>query len=172
MIWTKWSTRTHIVIASAAILIFAAALATFFVIQKDKGDAGAVNQALTLAEEKTIAGDYAQALDALEQAKSQAKDAGQKIQLLNSLAAAAANAGKLSEALNYYEQKHQLDPASTAADGYLVGELYERLGETQKAIEQFERYLEHVKANPPEETGQAMIESIEIRIQQMKEGLQ
>jgi len=170
MILAKWSTKTRIIVgALVAAVILLAGIGLFFILRNDT-DENSVSTALTLADEKTMAGDYDQALAALKQAESQAKDAEQKIQLLNSLAAAAANAGQLSEALDYYNQKHQLDPASVDSDGYLVGELYERLGDTQKAVEQFELYLGYLKASPPEENGQASIEGMEIRIQQLKEG--
>jgi tetratricopeptide (TPR) repeat protein len=172
MILAKWSTKTRILVgALVAAIVLLAGSGLFFMLRND-ADENSVSTALTLADEKTMAGDYDQALAALKQAESQAKDTEQKIQLLNSLAAAAANAGQLSEALDYYNQKHQLDPASIDSDGYLVGELYERLSDTQKAVEQFELYLDYLKANPPEENGQASIESMEIRIQQLKEGQQ
>lgn len=172
MILSKWSTKTRILVGSlVAAVVLLAGVGLFFAL-RDDADNKVVTDALTVANEKTMAGDYDQALAGLKQAESQAKDTPQKVQLLTGLAAAAANAGQLSEALEYYDQKHQLDPTAAASDGYLVGELYERLGDTQKAIEQFESYLAYITANPTEETGEARIKSMTARIQQMKEGQQ
>lgn len=138
---------------------------------KDKTEESKLDKAIETAGQFTDTGNYDQALATLQQAQNDAKGAEQQLLMLSNLAAAAANAGKLQEALDYYAQKRQLDANTAAADGLLVGELYERLGENQKAIEQFEAYLGYITANPTEENAQARIDSVTVRIEQLKEGL-
>lgn len=171
MIWTKWSSKARAIVIAVIALVVLVGVGVFLKLREISSN-DSIDTALMSAEEKTNLGDYDQAFQTLKQAEAETKTTEQKLQLLSSLAAAAANAGKISEALGYYAQKHQLDPGSAPGDGYLVGELYERLGDTQNAIAGYELYLGHIKANPPEEIGQGMIDSLETRIQQLKEGQQ
>lgn len=166
----KWFTRNRLLAACAVIAVFLVAGLSLLYVARDDGEQDdVVDNALSFAEEQTDAGNYDQALDALRQSLEKAQSTEEKLRVLGSLAAAAANAGKLSEAIGYYEQKHQLDPSDAASDGLLVGELYERLGETELAIQQFETYVGYITSNPTSENAEARINSLKARIEQLKE---
>lgn len=165
---TAWFTKSRLIVLFVLIILLIA-VTLFFVLRGDKSEENTFDQALTSAGQLTESGDYDQALAALKQAQNDTQGIEQQLRMLSNLAAAAANAGQLVEALGYYAQKHQLDPSSTSADGLLVGELYERLAENQKAIENFEAYLNYITANPTEENAQARIDSVVARIEQLKE---
>lgn len=167
---TAWLTKPWLWIG-VGVLVVTVGVALVFLLRGNKTEEGTLNKALKSADQLTGVGNYDQALATLQQAQKDAQGTDQQLWLLSNLAAAAANAGKVSEALGYYAQKHQLNPGTTAADGMLVGELYERLGETQKAIEQYETYLGYITANPTEEDAQARTDSLTARITQLKEGL-
>jgi tetratricopeptide (TPR) repeat protein len=128
----------------------------------------ATDTAISQSEEATATGDYEAALETLKQAENQAGSKSEKIVLYSNLAAAATNAGKLDEALDYYAKKHALDAASQKADGYLVGVIYERKGDTAKALTAYKQYVEYLRDQPESETSAGAITSTEELIQQLE----
>ncbi len=171
MMLATWSTKKWLITTAVALLVLAAGLWLFFATQGGDEDISSPTQsALTTAHDLTDKGDYDQALQTLKDAEKEAKIDAEKILVLNDLAAAAANANQLEEALSYYHQKYRLDPDSANSDGYLVGELYERLGQTQQAIESFKGYLDYLKTQPTDEFSEARITSMTERIRTLEGG--
>lgn len=170
MTQTTWSTKKWLVTTLVVLLLLAAGLWLFFATQDGDEDSGNIQSSLSTANDLTDKGDYDQALKTLKDAEKDAKTDADKILILNDLAAAAANAGRLEEALSYYQQKHQLDPDSAASDGYLVGELHERLGQNPQALESFQAYLEYLKAQSTDEFSEARIASMTERIRALEGG--
>ena len=166
MILVKWLAKQRLILVCVVVLLaLGIGLWVFFAKNREGQDSAAVETALTSAEEQTTSGNYEQALQTLKDAEQNAKTNKEKIRVLNDLAAAAANAGQLEAALTYYDQKHKLDPASKKSDGYLVGELYERLDQQQKAVDAFQEYLDYLKSLPSDEFVEAKIASVTDRIQ-------
>lgn len=170
MVLATWSTKKRVVIVLIILLVLGAGLWLFFATQGNNEDSGNPTQnALDTADIMTDEGNYDQALQTLKDAEKSATTNDEKIRVLNDLAAAAANAGQIEDALSYYQQKHQLDPDSSQSDGYLVGELYERLGQTQQAIESYKVYLAYLKGLLTDEFSEARIASMTARIQALEE---
>jgi predicted negative regulator of RcsB-dependent stress response len=118
---------------------------------------GAIKQAQQAAEK----GDYAHAYKNLKSAAGQAKTNDQKVALYTELAAAAANAGKPREAINYLNLKHQLDTASKGADAYMLGSLYEQTGDKTAAANSYQAALDYYRSQPKNSTTDATIESLQ-----------
>ncbi|HUC89578.1 MAG TPA: hypothetical protein VMR45_02150 [Patescibacteria group bacterium] len=105
-----------------------------------------VQSALNNYSDAFSKGDYTGALAALQSATSQSMSNAQKVSLYDSMASAAASSGKLQDALNYYGQKHKLDSSTTKKDAYQMALLYQRLGNKQKAIEQYKIAIAYYKS--------------------------
>lgn len=114
------------------------------------------------------AGRYQQELEELRRVANDVTG-DDKVKLYSDLAAAASSAGEVSEAIAYYQTKHTLDPASKAADGYLLGTLYERNQEIDKALEQYQLFLTYLEAQPADEYREAQITSLKSSLSQLKE---
>lgn len=173
MEFAQWATRKRLVVL-AAIVVAVCAVVIAVILLTAKGDdkPSPAEDAIAAADAATTAGDYDKALDALKQAEAQAATNEEKIAVLSGLAAAAANAGQLEAALNYYAEKHKLDSGSVPADSFLVGELYERLGNTEQAVASYQRYVEYLQTRPADAEGgrDAEIAGMEERIRELEGG--
>jgi len=164
----QWSLKRRLVAVVVLAIAVGLSVWAWLAFRGDREPANTgLEQSLSASTEQTQKGQYDQALQTLKDAQQQATTTEEKVAILNNLGAAAANAGQLQEALDYYDQKHRLDPSTAANDGYLVGELYERLGKVQEAVAQFGAYIEYLQNNPDEDT-QAQINSLTARLQQLK----
>lgn len=165
----QWTSKERIVFLLVAITLVLASAVIFMLVRGDTKKS-TTNDAMTAADKATNEGDYDEAFETLKNAEDEAVTNEEKIRLYNDLAAAAANAGKLQDALEYYAKKHALDPDSKKADGYLVGEIYERTDNPQKAIEYYKLFIEYAETLSQEELSGAQVESINARIKDL-EGL-
>jgi tetratricopeptide (TPR) repeat protein len=163
----QWTSRKRTVMLLTALLVVLAA-AFVFMLMRPETKKTSTDDAINKANSATEDGNYDAALEALKKVESTATNTEEKVRLYNELAAAAANASKLQDALEYYTKKHALDPDTRAVDGYLVGELYERVDNPQKAIEYYKLYVEHLETSPQEEFGGDQVESINERIRQLE----
>jgi tetratricopeptide (TPR) repeat protein len=92
----------------------------------------------------------------------------QKVMVYNQLAVASASDGKLQDALHYYDLKHRLDSGSARKDSRVMGQLYERLGDKQKAIEQYTIQLSYEKGLPNAAQLQTDIATLQGQINALK----
>lgn len=134
----------------------------------------AIDSAQQIMDSSIESGEYTKSYEQLKAMENKVTGKQQKILLYSYLAAAAANVGKMGEALHYYELKHSLDPASQATDGYLVGVLYERKGEPDKALAAYKQNLTYLQSQPKDAEGQvsARIESLQQAIADLEASLQ
>lgn len=170
MSFAQWATRKRLSILAIIVVAVIIAVALLIVVLRDDKPASSADDAIKKADAATAEGDYEVAFNMLKQAQAKATTNDEKIKVLNDLAAAAANAGQVDAATDYYAQKHLIDPNTLPADSLLVGELYERQEKTQKAIEYYQKYLEYLRGQSDNEFRDAEIASIAERIRQLGEG--
>lgn len=167
----KVARKRLVVLAAIVVAVCLVAVIILFAFRKDD-KTSPTEEAITAADAATNAGDYDKAFDTLKQAEALAATNEEKIAILSDLAAAAANAGQLEVALDYYAEKHKLDSESVAADGFLTGELYERLGNSEQAIQSYQQYVEYLQGYPADAEGSrdAEIAGMEERIRELEGG--
>lgn len=170
MSFAQWATRKRLSILAIIAVAMAIAVVVLVVVLRDDKPANSTDDAIKNADAATAEGDYEVAFNMLKQTQAKATTNDEKIKVLNDLAAAAANAGQVDAAIDYYAQKHLIDPNTLPADGLLVGELYERQEKTQKAIEYYQKYLEYLQGQSANEFHDAEIASVTERIRQLEEG--
>jgi len=161
----QWTVKQRVLFIGILVVV---GVVLLIVLTRDNNRTNPTDDALTTAEKATNEGDYDQAFETLKAAEGQATTNEEKIRLYNDLAASAANAGRLQDALEYYAKKHQLDADSRKADGYLLGELYERTDDLQKAIESYKLFVDYAETIPQEEFGSAQVESLKERIKELE----
>ncbi len=140
-IFTK---RNFMILAAVVVAGLVIGLVVYFV-NRPKNNT-TVQSALNSSSDAFSKGDYTGALAALQGATSQNMTKTQKAELYDSMAATAASAGKVEDALHYYDLKHQIDSGSAKADAYSMALLYERLDNKQKAIEQYKIAIAYYKS--------------------------
>ncbi|HEU4985158.1 MAG TPA: hypothetical protein VFT58_05910, partial [Nitrososphaera sp.] len=96
----------------------------------------AIDKAINQAQASTEEGDYADAYNKLKATENLTATKEQKVELFSSLAAAAANAGKPQEAIDYLLRKHQLDSSQAGSDAYMLASLYMQADDPVKAVAQ------------------------------------
>jgi tetratricopeptide (TPR) repeat protein len=168
--WWRWFTRRVVLIPLFAI-IFVGVGTWVFLQMRDSTDKKetAVDSAIKAADSAFQTGDYNKSLNELKGAVDEAESKEDKVAIYNQLSAAAANAGKIQDAVNYMNQKHELDPSLKGQDAFVLGSYYEALGDNAKAIEQYKLSLEYEKSLPDTSRGQANIRSLEVRISSLEE---
>lgn len=115
-------------------------------------------------------GDYNKALSELQGAPEQAGSKKEKADIYGEMAAAAASAGQVPQAIGYYNKKHEADPGSAKQDAYLLGALYERQGDKAKAIAQYTIAVNYMKTLPKTIGGSMDLQSLEGRLNELKAG--
>lgn len=163
--------KSHMMVVVGVLAVLAIAVAIILVTSKeDKQQKAQVETKLSKSSQAFEKGNYDQALKELEGAADQATNDKQKAQVYTEMASAAASAGQVPQAILYYKQKHEIDPASAKADAYILGTLYERIDDRAKAIEQFEIAIEYLKSQPQAPIRDADLESLELRLKDLKAG--
>lgn len=158
--------RKLLVILAAGLTV---ALAGLLVYQANRSDPStSLARSQQEADSLTKDGDYQQAYDKLKAAEQQASSQAEKVAIYSDLAAAAANAGKLGEALEYYELRHQLEPSTKGQDAYLVAILYERRDDPASALTYYRFALEYQRSQPASETRDAQVESLQVAIDSLE----
>ena len=160
--------RRTILFGIVGILLALLVAILLMIMAKDEPPA-AVTAAYDKARVAQEKGDYEAELGALQSVIHTVKSKEEKIELYNDLAAAATSAGEVEEAIRYYNSKHELDPGTSARDGYLLGVLYERTDNATAALAQYEAYLAYLQAQPSDENREAQIASMQARIAALKE---
>jgi tetratricopeptide (TPR) repeat protein len=124
----------------------------------------ALDAAIKSADNAFQLGDFQKSSAELEKAVAHAKTDEEKIALYTSMAASAASAGKMSQAIEFMEQKHAIDRELVKSDAYLLGTYYERIGDTSEALEQYKIALAYQRSLPKSTTTDAKIRSLQARI--------
>ncbi|HEY5667859.1 MAG TPA: tetratricopeptide repeat protein [Candidatus Saccharimonadales bacterium] len=163
----RWFARRVVIVPLLAVAITVVGVWVFMNMNKatDKKQS-ALQSAIAAAESATTnTGDYSQAYNTLKSVSGQATTTAEKVQLYDQLAAAAANDGKLPEAIDYLNKKHALDSSTVGADAYTMGDYYSRLGDNANALKQYRLALSYAKSQPNNERSQADIQGLEQLIQ-------
>ncbi|HSD56398.1 MAG TPA: hypothetical protein VLA92_04575 [Candidatus Saccharimonadales bacterium] len=169
--WWRWFARRSVLLPVAAILLVGLCAWVFLQV-KSSNDKKADNlqSAINASDAAFQTGDYNKQLDSLKSATDDAKTKEQKVSLYSNLAAAAANAGKMDEAVAYLEKKHEVDPSSTKEDAYLIGSYYESIGQNDKALEQYKIALAYKQDQPKNAVNTGDIQSLKARIESLEGG--
>jgi tetratricopeptide (TPR) repeat protein len=136
-----------LVITGIAIVAALIGVAIFIVTRPEK-PSPKVESVVSNAQKAFDKGDYSKSYDQLVAALPQAKTKADKIRLYDQIAVAASSSGKITEAIKYYEMKHRLDAGLVNQDAYFLGTLYDRNGETAKALIEYKRALAYLKQKP------------------------
>ena len=120
--------------------------------------------AMANAAVATRAGDYAAAYRLLKNSESKATTSEQRVLLYGDLAAAAANAGKLNEAITYYTARHTIDPDTRLPDAELLANLYARTGNAQQAVTQYQLARQYTLAQPESAARNSHVQTLQVII--------
>jgi tetratricopeptide (TPR) repeat protein len=162
-----WLRRRYVILAVAVLVVIAVIVTVGILLSRgDTKQKTALQTARDKADTAMSVGNYDASLQTLQQAESKAHTKQQKLDLYADLAAAAGSAGKMDQALHYFDLRHQLDAATAKQDAYLMGSYYERTGDTAKAIAQYQIALGYKKSLGGDNTGD--IASLQARIDDLK----
>ena len=166
-----WHGKRPMVVAVVVLVAGLPVVISLALMNKDK-PSQAVDQLVGQAQKATDTGDYADALAKLKAAEGKEASSAQKVALYADLAAAAANAGKTQDAINYLQKKHELAPDSAKADAFMLARLYERAGDKVDALAQYRLALEYYKQQPQTDsiTAQGTVANIEAAIAELEAG--
>jgi tetratricopeptide (TPR) repeat protein len=167
----RWFARRSVILPIVAVLLVGLCTWIFFQV-KESNDKKTSNlqSAIDASDAAFQTGDYNKQLNALKGATDDAKTKKEKVDLYSNLAAAAANAGKMDEAVSYLEKKHEIDPSSVKEDAYLVGSYYESIGQNDKALQQYKIALAYKESLPKNTVNTGDIQSLKARIQSLEGG--
>lgn len=104
-----------------------------------------VDLAIAQSEAAYDKGEFVNALNIVRNMDKQATSNAQKAHVYQLAALAAAGANQLSDAVHYYELRHKVDPSSVPGDANTLADIYARLDNKQKAIEQYKIALQYAK---------------------------
>jgi len=159
--------------AAAAVsgCIVAAALLLIWHQKSKPTDAdNAVAAALRASRSAYEQGAFDVALADLNGIAQQATKKSDKLAVYDQLASIYASKGDNTNAVKYYDLKHQLDPASAKKDANVLGSIYEQMGDKQKAIEQYQIALQYLKSLPNASARKMDINTLQGQIQSLQEG--
>jgi len=165
-----WHARRPLLLAIIVLLVGLPVVIILGLAANKEPASPAVDAARKQAQIATEQGDYAAAYNGLKASERQVVSAEQKVALYGELAAAAANAGRPLEAIDYLLKKQQLDPAAAGPDAYMLGVLYEETGELDKARPQYQASLAYYRSLPQDSSTAARIASIEAVIANLEVG--
>jgi tetratricopeptide (TPR) repeat protein len=135
-------------------------------VHKDK--TAKVDMAIAQSEAAYDKGEFVNALNIVRNMDKQATSKKQKATVYQVAALAAAGANQLSEAAHFYELRHQVDPGSVQGDANTLADIYQRLGNKQKAIEQYKIALEYAKGHKSQYSSDAT--AIQATIDELEQG--
>lgn len=107
-----------------------------------------IHQAIDQANKQIEQGDYKAArakLKTVENLDASSKDKAQIYGMLASIAMAQDQAG---DVIVYFEKKHDADPGSAKKDALDLATFYQRMGDNQKAKEQYEIAIKYLESQP------------------------
>ncbi|HSX30225.1 MAG TPA: hypothetical protein VLE73_06740 [Candidatus Saccharimonadales bacterium] len=120
--------------------------------------------AMANAAVATRTGDYAAAYRLLKNSEPNATTSEQRVLLYGDLAAAAANAGKLDEAITYYTARHTIDPDTRLPDAELLANMYARTGDSKQAIAQYQLAKQYTLAQPASTARNSHVQTLQVII--------
>lgn len=161
-----WTEKRTFLLAGVLLMLIIALVVAYLALNKQPS--ADVEQTRRTAQDASDTGDYDKAFEDLKKIENQATTKSQKLSVYSDLAAAAANAGQVGEALRYYSLKHDLDPASRGPDAYLLATLYERSGDVPEAAAQYRLAIEYLKTQPVTPETDAEIRGLEAILQEME----
>jgi tetratricopeptide (TPR) repeat protein len=167
--WRRLARRSVLIPLAGFFVLAVGGWVVFSIARGDGQKEGALDAAIKASDNAFQAGDYKKSSEELKKVIGQADTKEEKIALYSSLAAAAASAGRMSEAIDYMEKKHAFVPETAKSDAYLMGTYYERTGDTAKAIKQYKIALSYNKSLPKGSATDAKIKSLEARIKSLGE---
>lgn len=163
--WWRWFARRSVLLPAAGLLVLVIGVWVLYDVTRQKVTREtSLDSAIKAADSAFHAGNYGESLQELKEVGEDQLSADEKIALYTNMAASAASAGNVPEAISYMERKHAIDPASAKVDAYIVGTYYERIGDTDSAIKQYKIALAYQKSLPESTNTAAKIESLEARI--------
>lgn len=166
--WWRWLTRRIVLLPLAALVIVGVGVWVFMQMRgTSTKQQSALQSAINAADSASVAGNYGKSYDQLKQALSQATSTSDKVGLYNDLSAAAASDGKVTEAINYLNQKHALDPSTVGQDAYTLGDYYARIGDNSNALAQYKLALKYAQSQPSTQRTRADIQGLKDLIQSL-----
>jgi tetratricopeptide (TPR) repeat protein len=164
----QWE-RKRIMVPVLVVIIAILVAIVFWIVSNSSKHKTAYEAARDKASDTTDVGEYAVSLDTLKNAESAAKTKRQKLDLYADISAAAASSGDITQAIEYLQKRHQLDPATKSQDAYFMGSYYERLSEIDKALAQYELAVTYKRSQDPKDSA-GDIASLQMRISEIKAG--
>jgi tetratricopeptide (TPR) repeat protein len=165
--WRRF-TRRSVLFPIFGLLIAGICGWVLFSIAGNRGDRETdLDAAIKAADNAFLAGKFEDSLSQLEEAADKAKTKDEKITVYTSLAASAASAGRISEAIEYMKKKHALKPDAADNDAYLLGSYYERANDIDAAVKQYKKALTYYKSMPEDAGNQATVANLEARLQSL-----
>jgi tetratricopeptide (TPR) repeat protein len=147
-----WAGRKPVIVIIVMILVAGAVGFYVWHGKSSTNNKQATQNAQQAAKQYMQRGDYQKAYDALKAQNGKAGSKAQQLAIYDGLAAAAASQGKLTDALHYYQLKHQLAPDTAQQDAYAMASLYERANDSKNAIAQFNIAITYYKTLPQTDT--------------------
>ncbi len=139
--------RLYLAAAAGGLVIIGTSL-WYAVYHAQQSDMAVTKQIISKAASATNAGNYDQAYKVLKASEAGTNTDAKRVVLYGELAAAAANTGKLQEAITYYTARHKLAPETAMQDAELLADAYERAGNTAMAVQQYKLAKQYVLAQP------------------------
>lgn len=170
--WIKrlWRERRPFVVSMIILIVGLPIVITLGEMNDEPKNNPAVDKTISQALEATEEGDYDAAYRALKAAEDQAVSKEQKAVYYLELSAAAANTGKLDEAISYLKLRQQVDPSTAGSSSELLGTLYERKGDKANALAQYKLALEYYESQPEDLDRNIRVENLKAVIAALEAG--
>jgi tetratricopeptide (TPR) repeat protein len=172
--WWGKILRRSVLIPIITLLVLVIGTTVFLKVRSDTLAANREKQAVLqsafkIAEAAKTDNGYQLAYDALVAAEGSARTKAEKISYYTYLYLAAQNTSRLSESLKYREQIHKLDADKIGPDALLMAQDYEKLGDKEKALEQYKIALAYLR--PKADKGEVYLDyigQIELKITELE----
>lgn len=138
--------------------------------QRYDDSATKIQQAIEQANKNIEQGDYNAAkakMKSVEKLKARNSDKAKVYGMLANIALSQDQAG---EVIANYEKKHKLDPGSAEADALDMATFYQRTGDNQKAIEQYEIAIDYLESQPSGLQRNMDLSAAKARLEELKAG--
>lgn len=129
-----------------------------------------IQQAIEQANKNIDKGDYNTAKQQMKSVENIKARNGDKAKVYGMLANIALAQDQAGEVIAYYEKKHKLDPESAKADALDLATFYQRTGNKQKAIEQYEIAIDYLESQPSSLQRNMDLSAAKARLEETKAG--
>lgn len=167
----KWRPTKKLQLVAAIVLVALILVGGIWFGISRKTQDNKFNAAMKVASADENNGNFVGVLEKAQSVVVDAHNKQQKDQLYSLLAISSANLGDTAQAIQYYQQKHEIDPSTEAADSMTLGTLYQQNGEKKQAIAQYKLAISYIKTHESSQKhGYADVdaESIEASIQSLE----